>query len=193
MKYLQQFNNFTPISENLKYHLDNNLSILENVFRPYSDSFYNLLTEARNLYDNGFDNFSDLDKNLFENTDFGKFVQLEGKIVPLDLPIENVESIFEAEYAGKKVKLNKPMRSSGPKKYKVYVKNPKTGKVKVVHFGDIKGGLTSKMNDKEARKSFVARHKCDMKKDRTKPGYWSCNLPRYAKYLGLAGGGNFYW
>ena len=193
MRYLQQFDSFTPISENLKYHLDNNLSILENVFRPYSDSFYNLLTEARNLFDNGFNDFSDLDKNLFENTDFGKFTQFEGKIVPLDLPIENLDSILEAEHAGKKVKLNKPMRSSGPKKYKVYVKNPKTGRVKVVNFGDIKGGLTSKLNDPKARKSFVARHRCDMKKDRTKAGYWSCNLPRYTKYLGLAGGGNFYW
>lgn len=193
MRYLQGFDKFLPISENLKYHLDNNISILENIFRPYSDSFYNLLLEARNLYDNGFCNFSDLDKNLFENTDFGKFVEFEGKIVPLDLPVENIDSIFEAEYDGKKVNLNKPMRSTGPKKYKVYVKNPKTGKVIRVDFGDIKGGLTSKINDPEARRSFVSRHKCDTKKDRTKPGYWSCNLPRYAKYLGLAGGGNFYW
>lgn len=193
MKFIQNFSNFESISENLKYHLDNNIPILENIFRPYSNSFYELIKESRELYDNKNIRFSDLDNFLLENTDFGKFEYFEGNLVPLDLPIENIDFLNEAEYKGKNVKLNKPMRSSGPKKYKVYVKNPKTGKIKVVHFGDVKGGLTSKMNDPKARKSFVSRHQCELKKDRTKPGYWSCNLPRYSKYLGLAGGGNFYW
>ena len=31
------------------------------------------------------------------------------------------------------------------------------------------------------------------KPEKTTPGYWACNLPRYAKSLGLTGGGNFYW
>jgi hypothetical protein len=79
------------------------------------------------------------------------------------------------------------MRSSGPKKYKVYVKNPKTGNVKVVNFGDMKGGLTSKINDPEARKSFVARHKCDRKwnlpEDKLKASYWSCRLPRFKNLI----------
>ena len=44
-----------------------------------------------------------------------------------------------------------------------------------------------------ARKSFAARHKCAQQKDRTSAAYWACNLPRYAKSLGLSGGGNFYW
>jgi len=49
------------------------------------------------------------------------------------------------------------------------------------------------LNNPEARKSFAARHNCADKKDKTKAGYWACNLPRYAKSLGLQGGGNFYW
>lgn len=193
MKFIQDFNQFNSISENLKYHLDNKLSILENIFRPYSESFYNLIVESRTIYDKGEFVFSELDNNLFENTDFGRFAEFEGNLVPLDLPIENSDLLSEAKYDGKEVKLNRPMRSSGPKKYKVYVKNPKTGNVMRVDFGDVKGGLTSKINDPEARKNFATRHQCHLKKDRTKPGYWSCNLPRYAKYLGLAGGGNYYW
>ena len=50
-----------------------------------------------------------------------------------------------------------------------------------------------KLNDPEARKSFAARHKCDTKKDKTKPGYWACRMPYYAKQLGLSGGGNYFW
>jgi len=71
------------------------------------------------------------------------------------------------------------------------VKNDK-GNVIKVEFGDTTG-LTAKINDPDARKSFVARHKCDQKKDKTKPGYWACRLPMYAKALGLKGGGNFFW
>ena len=96
-------------------------------------------------------------------------------------------NIDEAEYQGKDVELNKPKRG-GSKKYYVYVKNPKTGKVKKINFGDA-GGLTAKINDPAAKRSFVARHKCKQKNDKTKAGYWACRLPRYAKSLGLKGGG----
>ena len=193
MKIIRNFNNFYPISENVRYHLDNNISFTKNVFRTGSESFYNLLEEVRNLHDNGQIILEGLDKELYELTDIGRFGIYEGQKVPLDIPMINDIVNEKAEYRGRKVDLNKPMRSSGPKKYKVYVKDPKTGNIKVVHFGDMKGGLTSKINDPEARKSFVARHDCKNKKDKTKPGYWSCRLPRYAKNLGLSGGGNFYW
>lgn len=103
-----------------------------------------------------------------------------------------MEKMNEAEYKGRDVDLNKPMRSSGPKKYKVYVKNDK-GNVIQVNFGDVKGGLKSKINDPEARKAFADRHNCEKKKDKTKAGYWSCNLPRYAKLLGLGGNMNTFW
>jgi hypothetical protein len=45
----------------------------------------------------------------------------------------------------------------------------------------------------EKPRSFSARHNCPSKKDKTKPGYWSCRLPMYAKELGLQGGGNYFW
>ncbi len=89
-------------------------------------------------------------------------------------------------------KLNKPMRdSSGGKAYKVYVKDPKTKKIKTVRFGS--GGLRAKINDKKARNAFAKRHKCSQKKDKTKAGYWSCRLPRYAKLLGLKSNFGGFW
>ena len=77
------------------------------------------------------------------------------------------------------------------KKYKVYVKNDK-GNVIKIQFGDTTG-LTAKINDKGAAKSFAARHQCDTKNDKTKAGYWACRLPKYAKQLGLKGGGSYFW
>ena len=113
----------------------------------------------------------------------GKYGLYEGKKVPLDLPLK------EAEYRGKKVELNKPKRG-GSKKYYVYTKNKK-GNVVKVSFGDTTG-LKAKINNPGAVKSFVARHKCKETKDRTKASYWSCRLPRYAKALGLSGGGQWW-
>ena len=96
----------------------------------------------------------------------------------------------EAKKSNKK--LNKPMRdSSGGKAYKVYVKDPKTKKIKTVRFGS--GGLRAKINDKKARNAFAKRHKCSQKKDKTKAGYWSCRLPRYAKLLGLKSSFSGFW
>jgi hypothetical protein len=182
MKFIQLFESFQPISENLKYHLDNNMSVLENIFRPGSESFFNLIKEARDLYDSGFKNLKPEDMELFQKTEIGHFAQFEGEIVPLDLPMEHIEEINEKEK--KHPPLNKPMRSSGPKKYKVYVKNPKTGNIKVVNFGDAKGGLSAKVSDPKARKSFAARHKCNLKKDKTTAGYWACRANRYANLWG---------
>lgn len=81
--------------------------------------------------------------------------------------------IKEAEYKGRKVTLNKPMKGD-TKKYKVYVTNPDTGNVKKVEFGD--KGMSIKRDDPARRRSFRARHKCDQKKDKTTAGYWSCKL-----------------
>ena len=119
-----------------------------------------------------------------------KFGLYEGSMVPLDQPM--IE-LTEAEYQGREVELNKPGRSSGNKKYVVYVKNPSTGNVKKIEFGDEKGGLRSDISDRDAARSFAARHNCDTKKDKTKAGYWACRLPQYAKELGLKGGGNYFW
>ena len=77
----------------------------------------------------------------------------------------------DAEYQGKKVKLNNPVRG-GNKKFYVYVKND-TGNVIKVSFGD-STGLSIKRDDPERRKAFRARHNCDSPGPRHKARYWSC-------------------
>ena len=101
------------------------------------------------------------------------------------------EALAEAKYQGKEVTLNKPKRG-GPKKFFVYTRNPKTGKIIKVSFGGTTG-LTAKINNPEARRNFASRHNCDQKNDKTKPGYWSCRLPRYAKLIGLKSSFGGFW
>ena len=108
----------------------------------------------------------------------------------VDLTNETADTIDEAEYRGKDVDLNKPKRG-GSKAYYVYVKDPKTGNVKKVSFGS--GGLKAKINNPAARRNFASRHNCAQKKDKTKAGYWSCRLPRYAKLLGLKSSFGGFW
>ena len=178
-----KFTESVNISESLKYHLENNKPITENIFRPGSDAFYEVIKEARELFDLGRVNLCDVDKELYESTDIGKFGLYNGELVPLDLPMENIEEIREeAEYKGKDVKLNYPMRG-GAKKYYVYVKSAK-GNVKKISFGDVHGGLTAKVSNPKARKSFAARHQCHLKKDKTTAGYWSCRLNKYGHLWG---------
>jgi hypothetical protein len=81
------------------------------------------------------------------------------------------ESLEEAEYRGRKVQLNKPMRGD-VKKFKVFVKDPKTGNVKKVNFGD--PNMRIKKSNPKRRKSFRARHNCDNPGPKTKARYWSC-------------------
>ena len=86
--------------------------------------------------------------------------------------------IEEAEYQGRKVQLNKPMQGD-VKKFKVYVKDPKTGNVKKVNFGhggsSVKGkSMSIKKSNPKRRKSFRARHNCDNPGPKTKARYWSC-------------------
>lgn len=303
------------ISKDLKYHLDNNISLSENIFRIYSEKYYNLINEVRSLYNDDLVKLNEDDTWIVES-DLGKKVLLEdGREVYLDSPIYDDESdeereiremldfdeehtvhlikkmgsmkyfsvtfdgvtklflmgnvynilfktiiryfkvtgiphfkrfldldfdyfvfvdkgypnifkkdldkmeidevdafkrpsflfkyppidrdfdsiIFkhdeiednlnEAIHRGKKVKLGSPFRTpGGPKKFAVYVKTPK-GTIKKVTFGD--PNLRIKNSSKGRAKSFRARHKCDQKKDRTTAGYWSCNVSRYRKKLGL--------
>ena len=100
----------------------------------------------------------------------------------------------EAKKKKKKTKKDPPIgkpKRGGPKAYYVYVRDPKTKKIKKVTFGS--GGLRAKIRNPKARKAFAARHKCAQKTDRTKASYWSCRLPRYASQLGLGANMNTFW
>tara|TARA_R110001599_G_scaffold73524_2_gene203251 strand:- start:4435 stop:5196 length:762 start_codon:yes stop_codon:yes gene_type:complete len=241
----------------LQYHLDNDLSLYENVYRYSSDKFIQLFSEARDSWRDGYIQLNEADTQLLEDTDIGLYGEFEGQKVPLDLPMEegsyeeggeddrkyallrveprNYEDMIdklqdmninhnrqsdtvikvytdripdkvvytlthdvwvdkfvlnEAEYQGKDVALNKPKRG-GSKKFYVYVKNKK-GNVQKVSFGGTTG-LNVKIDEPGARSSFAARHKCATKKDKTKPGYWACNIGRYWKSLGGSKNFSGYW
>ena len=178
----------TNISDALKYHIDNGMSLTDNVFRVYSESYFDLVNEVRELYNEGKIDLNEEDRLMVES-DLGKKVKVGKEYIYLDAPYvyetETEEDILaEAEHRGKKVNVGKPFRTpGGPKKFAVYVRKPGGG-IKKVTFGD--PGLRVKNSNKKAAKSFRARHKCSQKKDRTTAGYWSCNVGRYAKQLGLS-------
>ena len=150
-----------------------------NEYRVGSEMYYETFNEWKKSIDRS--DLDSFDRELLES-DIGSFAMYEGNHVPLDCPMMEEE---------KQPELNKP-KAGGPKKYYVYVKDPSSGNIKKVSWGDTTG-LKIKLNDPEARKSFAARHQCSTKKDKTKPGYWACRMPYYAKQLGLSGGGNFFW
>lgn len=170
------------ISESLRYHLDKDLCIAESVYRPGSEAHIQLLIESRELWMAGSIQIDKVTEELFETSDLGKVGAYMDRTVPLDLPLEDFV-ISEAEYKGREVKLGYPKRG-GAKKYHVYVMNPTTKRVMKLAFGDVHGGLTAKVSDPKARKSFAARHQCHLKTDKTKPGYWACRINRYAHIWG---------
>ncbi len=188
MRYVQLYENWSNhnqnlmISESLRYHLDKDLCIAESVYRPGSEAHIQLLIESRELWMAGSIQIDKVTEELFETSDLGKVGAYMDRTVPLDLPLEDFV-ISEAEYKGREVKLGYPKRG-GAKKYHVYVMNPTTKRVMKLAFGDVHGGLTAKVSDPKARKSFAARHQCHLKTDKTKPGYWACRINRYAHIWG---------
>jgi hypothetical protein len=177
------------LSEGLQYHIDKKIPLFETVYRIGSEKHLSLIKEARKMYSRNVIDLCEEDEALIK-THLGEFALYEGVSVPLDLPMLNEEDIEEAEFKGKDVQLNKPKRG-GSKAYYVYVRDPKTKKVKKVSFGS--GGLRAKIKNKDARNAFAKRHNCKDKKDRTTAGYWSCRLPYYAKILGLGQNMQTFW
>jgi hypothetical protein len=165
------------VSDKLKYHLDNKLTLSENRFKTYSKSYIELINEVRELFIEGLIDLNENDIKIIES-DLGKTVILEnGQKVYLEVPMIDDEFLNEAEYQGRKVQLGKIMQGD-VKKSKVYVKNDK-GKVVKVNFGfggkSAKGKrMTIKKNNPQRRKSFRARHNCDNPGPRWKPRYWAC-------------------
>ena len=113
--------------------------------------------------------------------------------------VDKVEALIsrnriDIDEAKKKKKKDPPIgkpKRGGPKAYYVYVRDPKTKRIKKVTFGS--GGLRAKIRNPKARNAFAKRHRCSEKNDRTKASYWSCRLPRYAKQLGLGSNMNTFW
>jgi hypothetical protein len=122
-------------------------------------------------FDNSYKYNNDLDEYDVENEqDIKEFVQFMREYQQ-QLSEVDCDCLLEAKYQGRTVPLGKPMQGDS-KKFKVYVKNPKTGKVVKVNFGA--KGMNIKKNNPVRRKAFRARHNCDNPGPRTKARYWSC-------------------
>ena len=170
-----------------------------------------MFREVRDLSEIGLYELSPAEAYYINETSIGEWDFYNGDLVPLDYPIlEGDESLkpsipLEALeekrkrkkkkksskgknttksgnlYKGKKVDLNKPRRG-GSKKFYVYVKNPKTGNIKKVQWGA--KGMSVGISDPKRRKSFAARHRCHLTKDKTTASYWACRTGRYPHLTG---------
>jgi len=186
------------LEEAVQYHLDNKISFTENVFRPGSDMFFQMIGEAKRLYTEG--NYTPADeweKDML-NSDIGEIAEFEGQTVVLDYPIE--EGLEEACWSGYTQKglkkkgnrmvpncvpvneedktdgkgIGKPWREGGGGA--VYVRTGDGG-IKKVRFSQ--SGMKKKFMDPAATRSFVARHRCLTNKDKTSASYWACRYPRF--------------
>jgi hypothetical protein len=170
----------------IKYHIENHLPVYENIFRAGTPMHFKLLETFKDLYESEIYIPLDEDEEALLQTDIGTWGVYEGENVPLDYPMFSLEEEKQPE-------LNSPKRG-GRKKFYVYVKDPDTGNIKKIEWGDTTG-LKMKIDNPAARKSFVARHRCDQANDKMTASYWMCRVPRYGKQLGLspASTGNFFW
>ncbi len=168
--------------ELIKKDINEGKELMDCIYRMGSDAWCNYFSEARKMKAEGF-KFSENDSFILE-TDMGK--------TGICLDEEELhEGKRRGKFKGKSVVLDSPSRTpkGDKKKYQVYInsgRKDKDGNVvaKKIRWGD--PNLKVKNYDKYAAKAFRTRHKCDTKKDRTKPGWWACNIGRYAKQLGLS-------
>ena len=172
------------ISEGLQFHIKENIPISTNIYRSGSINYFELFKEARKLYNEGNLNLlHEIDKMYITELEIGEWDYYNGNLVPLDFPMMIEEEVLvEAKYKGKKVTLGKKgaRRVKGKKgRAEVFVRNPKTGKIKRVEFGSsMPMAMGSSDEHKKRRKSFGYRHQCSKKKDKTKAGYWSCRATK---------------
>ena len=185
------------LEEAVQYHLDNNISITENVFRPGSDMFFQMIGEAKRLYSEGkYTPADEWEKDML-NSDIGEIAEFEGQTVVLDYPIEEGLEECWSGYTQKGMKkkgnkmvpncvpvneaddptggkgIGKPFRSGGGGAVYVRVGDG----VRKINFSQ--SGMTKKYNDPAATRSFVARHHCLTNKDKTSRSYWACRWPRF--------------
>lgn len=175
-KIIQEEIKIALLSEGLRHHIDTATPLTENIYRVGSDAYFGIISEARTAYKKGIYTPLNEEEEEMLKSDLGEWAMFEGERVPLDFPMYT-ETLEEKKKKKKKKDppIGKPMKNAGGgKKYKVFVRNPKTGKIKKISYGDSKGGLKGNWNSAEARKSFASRHNCAEKKDRTKAGYWAC-------------------
>jgi hypothetical protein len=158
------------VKEAVEYHMENEISFTENVFRPGSEMFFEMIAEAKKLYKEGKYTPADEFELDMLNSDIGEKVIFEGQEVILDYPFEE-ELNEEDKTDGKGI--GKPWREGGGGA--VYVRDG--GSIRKVSFS--KSGMKKRYMDPAATRSFVARHRCLTNKDKTSASYWACRWPRF--------------
>ncbi len=185
------------LEEAVQYHTENNISFTQNVFRPGSEMFFELIGEAKRLYKEGKYTPADEYEVDLLNSDIGEIAEYEGQTVVLDYPIEEgLEECWKG-YAQRGMKkkgdkmvpncvpvseegdptggkgIGKPFRSGGGGAVYVRVGDG----IRKITFSN--SGMAKKYNDPARVRSFVARHHCLTNKDKTSRSYWACRWPRY--------------
>jgi hypothetical protein len=159
------------LEEAVSYHLENKISFTENVFRPGSDMFFEMISEAKRLYSEGkYEPKDEWEADMLE-TDIGEKAMFEGKEVILDYPFE--EELNEADDPTDGKGIGKPWREGGGGAVYVRVGDG----VRKISFS--KSGMKKRYMDPAATRSFVARHRCLTNKDKTSASYWACRWPRF--------------
>ena len=184
------------LEEAIQYHVENNISLTENIFRPGSEMFFEMIKEAKRLYAEGkYSPKDDWEKDML-NSNIGEIAEFEGQTVILDYPIEEGLEECWTGYVQKGMKkkgdkmvpncvpvneedktegkgIGKPWREGGGGA--VYVRDG--GSIRKVRFSQ--SGMKKKYMDPGATRSFVARHRCLTNKDKTSASYWACRWPRF--------------
>jgi hypothetical protein len=167
------------LEEAVQYHLDNKISFTENVFRPGSEMFFEMISEAKRLYTEGkYQPKDEWEKEMLESN-IGEKVVFEGQEVILDYPFE--EELNEEDKTNGKG-IGKPWQEGGGGAVYVRVGDG----VRKISFS--KSGMKKKYMDPAATRSFVARHRCLTNKDKTSASYWACRWPRF-----FSNSGKIWW
>ena len=193
------------LEEAVSYHLENKISFTENVFRPGSEMFFNMISEAKRLYAEGkYEPKDEWERDMLESN-IGEIAEFGGQQVVLDYPIEEGLEECWSGYTQRGMKkkgdkmvpncvpvneedktdgkgIGKPWQEGGGGA--VYVKVGDS--VRKVSFS--KSGMKKKYMDPAATRSFVARHRCLTNKDKTSSSYWACRWPRF-----FSNSGKIWW
>jgi dephospho-CoA kinase len=167
------------LEEAVTYHLENKISFTENVFRPGSEMFFNMISEAKRLYaEEKYTPVDEWEKDMLESN-IGEKAMFEGQEVILDYPFEE-ELNEEDKTEGKGI--GKPWREGGGGA--VYVRDGES--IRKIRFSQ--SGMKKRYMDPAATRSFVARHRCLTNKDKTSASYWACRYPRF-----FSNSGKIWW
>jgi len=152
-----------------------NIYLAINISMNNMREWINILEEQPQQHDGFLLEFSDkiqVETYVYSVLDEGEVVlEADDTLMHILETLGMLDNVMEAKYHGRTVPLNKPMRGD-VKKSKVFVKDPKTGNIKKVNFGD--KNMRIKRSIPGRRKSFRARHHCENPGPKTKARYWSC-------------------